>query len=155
MLTVICIVIIMTINRSKVKNLCDCRVSVWLQGIFVTAGYLCDCRVSVLCFKRVKSLHRIQKLFWVINFEVRSTCTQESLNSGEGKRWIIYVEETVQWVICMVSRRFGVSCNLWSENVLFVNMLFDMIAYWLIHTELSSVLGPKLRGIWAQAWSGT
>jgi len=45
------------------------------------------------------------------------------------KRRIIYVEETVQRVILMVSRRFGVSCNLWSEIVLFVNMLFDMIAY--------------------------
>jgi hypothetical protein len=105
--------------------------SLWLQGI---------------CFvfrTGMRSLHRIQKLFWVIHFEVRTTCTLESLNSGTGKRRIIYVEETVQWVIWMVSRRFIVSCNWRGENVLLVNVLFDMIACWLIHTELNSVLGPK------------
>ena len=133
----------MTINRSKVKNLCDCR-------------------LSVLCFQTgVRSLHRIRKLFWVINFEVQATCTLEGLNSGKGKMWIIYVEETVQWVIWMVGRRLSMSCYWWSENVLFVNVPFDMIACWLIHTELSLVLGPKNEGNWGsgttdwKTWSGT
>jgi hypothetical protein len=113
-------------NKLKVKNLCDCR-------------------VSVLCFKlewdRFTGYRNCSELqIWSVG---RATCTLESLNSGKGKTRIICMEETVQWVIWMVSRRFSVSCNWWSENVLFMNMLFDVIACWLIHTELNLVLGPK------------
>ena len=137
MLTVICIVIIMTINRWKVKNLCDC-VSNWNEISSQDTE-------TVLSYK-----------FWSAGHS-----TLESLNSGTGKTQIVYVEETLQWVIWMASRRFSASSNWCSKNMLLVIMLFDMIACWLIHTELNSVLGRKIEGNWGsgtrdwKTWSGT